>query len=578
MSSIVGAVFKATIGLLVNIGRDKAAEKLRDGDVTDQRIRELIVREIDDIKSKLDGLARRDLLTSISYFKRGVGCLFDLLDKTETSNLGSTKNLDVGLRSKATAAAGKTVSLAEGFKKLTLTDLDDDDKRLLADSKEEFKTACLTATEAFNNEALSTSDRILAMVIRVAATILEKVDYPQNALTACRLCLEELHSMPAVQGSFAVEFKKGFWSRFSKAERREIIVTVFRLNCVIYDVTLMVCGYVDRDIISNWHCVDFRGDKVCVLSDLRVMESLHKLGLGHYCGPITWTFGQGRLEAPVGVVSNSEGEFIVADRQEGVSVFDNTGRNMYSIAAPPCNVIVHDVSTDRSDSIYVLMKFLPHYPISDLFELDEAEFKFSWVYCYERNSGERLRYFPLRTLGMGEQAQYHSLTVDDNNNVLVLGSGIKQSGSEVAVFEPDGQFVRTFGGRILEHALDISFANDNRVMVLDRGGTCVRVFGENGEHLYHFQLKTDLRCSRIAFGRSLNCIVVAADGKVLIYTNKGQYVHDFEVYANKIQGIAVFDRRIGLACADKNGKSEVLVLELHSGATEFLTSRLVNEV
>ena len=201
MSSFVSAVFKATIGLLVNIGRDKAAEKLRDGDVTDQRIRELIVREIDDIKSKLDGLARKDLLTSISYFRRGVGSLFELLDKTETSNLGSTKNLDVGLRSNATTAAGKTVSLAKrGFKKLTLTDLDDDDKRLLANSKEEFKTACLKATEAFHNEALSTSDRIQAMIIRVAATILEKVDYPQNALTACRLCLEELHSMPAVQG------------------------------------------------------------------------------------------------------------------------------------------------------------------------------------------------------------------------------------------------------------------------------------------------------------------------------------------------------------------------------------------
>lgn len=116
MSSIAAAVFKATIGLLVNKGRDKAAEKLKDGDVTDQRIRELIVREIDDIKSKLDGLARRDLLTSISYFRRGVGCLFELLDKAERGNNGSAKNLDVSLRSKATSATGKTVSIAEGLK------------------------------------------------------------------------------------------------------------------------------------------------------------------------------------------------------------------------------------------------------------------------------------------------------------------------------------------------------------------------------------------------------------------------------------------------------------------------------
>ena len=52
MSSIATAVFKATIGLLVNKGRDMAAEKLKEGDVTDQKFRGLIVREINDIASE----------------------------------------------------------------------------------------------------------------------------------------------------------------------------------------------------------------------------------------------------------------------------------------------------------------------------------------------------------------------------------------------------------------------------------------------------------------------------------------------------------------------------------------------
>ena len=72
MSSIVTAVFKATIGLLVNKGRDKAAEKLREGDVTEEKFRSVIVREIDDIKSKLDELSRKDLLASISFFEEGI--------------------------------------------------------------------------------------------------------------------------------------------------------------------------------------------------------------------------------------------------------------------------------------------------------------------------------------------------------------------------------------------------------------------------------------------------------------------------------------------------------------------------
>ena len=72
MSSIARAVFKVTIGWLVEKGRDTAAEKLNDADVTDQKFRTLIVREIEDIKSKLDGLAGKDLGASISFFQEGI--------------------------------------------------------------------------------------------------------------------------------------------------------------------------------------------------------------------------------------------------------------------------------------------------------------------------------------------------------------------------------------------------------------------------------------------------------------------------------------------------------------------------
>ena len=60
MSSIVTTVFNSSIGWLVNKGRNIAAEKLKEGDVTDQKIRDLIVGDVEDIKSKLDGLSRQD--------------------------------------------------------------------------------------------------------------------------------------------------------------------------------------------------------------------------------------------------------------------------------------------------------------------------------------------------------------------------------------------------------------------------------------------------------------------------------------------------------------------------------------
>ena len=80
MASIVTAVLKATVGLILNKGRDSAADKLQEGDVTEQQFRNMLVREIDDVKSKLDGLARKDLLTSISIFKEGIAFLYKVLD------------------------------------------------------------------------------------------------------------------------------------------------------------------------------------------------------------------------------------------------------------------------------------------------------------------------------------------------------------------------------------------------------------------------------------------------------------------------------------------------------------------
>ena len=78
MSSIVSTAFKFTIDLLVSKVRDKAAEILKDGDVTDQKFHSLIVKEIDENKSKLDALSKKDLEASISFFEEGVVLLYEV--------------------------------------------------------------------------------------------------------------------------------------------------------------------------------------------------------------------------------------------------------------------------------------------------------------------------------------------------------------------------------------------------------------------------------------------------------------------------------------------------------------------
>ena len=75
MSSFIESIITSTAGLLLNSARDSIAAKLQDGDVTDAKFRKSIVRELNDIKTKLDGLSRKDLHTSYSFWQQGVDFL-----------------------------------------------------------------------------------------------------------------------------------------------------------------------------------------------------------------------------------------------------------------------------------------------------------------------------------------------------------------------------------------------------------------------------------------------------------------------------------------------------------------------
>ena len=67
-------------------GREKVAEKLKDGDVTDQQLRGIIIHEIDDVKSKLDGISKKELKTSISSFREGIEYLYEVFEETRSRN------------------------------------------------------------------------------------------------------------------------------------------------------------------------------------------------------------------------------------------------------------------------------------------------------------------------------------------------------------------------------------------------------------------------------------------------------------------------------------------------------------
>ncbi|KAL9970633.1 hypothetical protein ACROYT_G023043 [Oculina patagonica] len=533
MSSIVTSVFKATIGLLVNKGRDKAAEKLKDGDVTDQRFRGLIVREIDDIKSKLDGLSRKDLLASISFFEEGIELLYEVFDKGESA------------------------------------------ARLLTNAKERFKDSRKEATRAFENEALETSDRILAMKYRVMATILETVDNPTDALAPCRLCIKELNCLPAVQNSFDVQLKKGLKGLFSKEQRRKIIFSVCHVNRVMYDV-MQALG---KDVhLLIWPAVVTHADKVDPLRDGRLTEVLREQGMDHCC-VVPWSFGQGREEKyklmqPRGIATNSSGHFIVADYGDrNIKAFDSSG-NLINQFSPPndcksTKFYVHDVATDVNDNMYALVEER---------KIKKEERKMKIGSCgYEGNPKRQQQQQQIQQLQQTQQQQQQQQQIFLQQLQQTQQQHEQQQqhqrpiNSVIDRYEADGQFVRSFGEGLLCKAKDITAANDGRVMVTDAYNGHVTIFSDYGDLLSVIKLREECVYPQIAFHRKTEHIVVVGKEQekdrlcVMVYTKDGDFVRSIHIHEEEfgyfITGTAVtMEGRIGVALQHLSEAGKVLVM------------------
>ena len=371
MTSFIEAILKETVGLLVNKGRNVAAEKLKEGDVTNEELRNLIVSELDDIKSKLDGISRKDLLASISFFKEGLVYLYKVKPNEEDGKkkredrAATPLKQDVG----SSEASIKTVSLVEQMRSLQLTDPDSPSARALNEAKDRFKEAREKATEAFSNEALSTSDRILAMQYRIMATILGKVDCVPDTLEACRLFLEELHSMPAVKKSLDVHLQQGLKSKFNKAEREDTIRSVCRMNRVIFHIAEIVEEDTD---ISLWPCIDRGKYKVDPLRDVRVTQTIEKEDPQHFLLK-TWSFFQeGEETMKVGgwlININSRGELMIAATDDIggcalLKLFDRNGNLLQSLQlklpVTESNAYYHrrviGIASDRASNVFLLTK------------------------------------------------------------------------------------------------------------------------------------------------------------------------------------------------------------------------------
>ena len=561
MSAIISAVFKATIGLIVDKGRDVAAERMKEGDVADQKFRSLIVRDLKEIHYKLDALSQKDLNAAVDFFETGLGCLYKAVDTMRSANVSlgaakvSERNEEEDFKQITLASDAdpeKTIVLADGIRNMQLNELDETTKSLLSDAQEKFRLAVENATHACNNEALSTFDRITAIRYRVMAAMLKSAAETvrttgdltstlQKALPECEQCLKKLNSLPAVQNSFKVELSKGLLNirgRFGKDERMQIISTVCQVNRTVYDA-MQKAGKTKDVHVLKWPSVDIGEDQVDPLRDVRVLQVLEKsekVNMEDYCITPGWSFDVSKGGPNYfHLATNTLGQFLITvERGKTVHVYDNNGMFQFSFnpqtdGAKTQITIADLVTEDVSEKIYLLIG------MSNQERWDEVQVL---------NKTADLQYkFPVK---------YGYRLIVSGSKLVILGS------RRAHVYNQNGEFVRSFeffkiGGD--KELLDCTATYDGRILIThDKGDFsdyhCVHVFTMEGEEIAKFKSGLGLNLDRIFFSpRSAGEHVVIAGSKfrdeiitVELYTVEGKLVRRILLHesgVNFLRGITV---------------------------------------
>ena len=222
-------ILKSILGFVIDKARSATANSLSDGDLTDERMREVIISNIDDIKSSLRGLAKQHLNSSLSFLKEGISRMGLAVQDTSASTQNVQTVVTHATEEFVTTGAGADEILSLSNLQIVLQDR-------WVRAKESFKTSSEHATIAFSNTALSIEDRIMACKLRISSSILETFfDDPEDGAQDCLLYLQELHELPAIRETFTVHHDGGLKSRFNKTKRSEIVETLTGINDILWD-------------------------------------------------------------------------------------------------------------------------------------------------------------------------------------------------------------------------------------------------------------------------------------------------------------------------------------------------------
>ena len=514
MSSIITAILRSTVGLLCGKAGDSAANKLKDGVLADEKLREIILKDLTDIRFKLDCLSLKDLDSSFSLLKEGVRLLNIALNKSskdEKASEGPSNEATSLVNASASGVLNAVLSLPQAVEKLKISS----EERFVS-AKDCFKASRESATHAFNNKSLSIKDRIMACKLRVVARILESgLDDPDAATTACLLFLEELHGLPAIQEMFSVFIKGGLKSMLKKAERLENIMSVLSINDALYDFASKYCNESQNPF--TWPVIELRERTFHPI--LNAHEVLLKTPKSKEFAPQLNRVLVDHRVCLNNFALNSQGDIIMVD-DDKTTILYSTGESKDVMFPEPTesNVVypwAEDVAVDSSDNAYVVRQFKTR---------DEnGRKKYEFVlYVFDENYNIKnvsVLHFLTTTNGL----PYVKFAVDQNQNLYMITGWDNQ----VYVFDNAGKLKLKFK-RDGHDARNFSISNNNDVMIVSDDLSVVQIYTSEGDLESTIKVPGGHEAWRVAFHHGMCKIIVLTrvwkqdSWFILSYSEKGE--------------------------------------------------------
>lgn len=563
MASVVGDTLRLTFRLLLSKIRDKGAENLRHGDVSDERFREFIVRELTDIREKLEGLCKVDLITSANFFKDGVSLMCQSFPNASSSiqtevyrdefdNI-SLVNTDVTNIELDEWEVLHLISDGLEFNKI------DCENKFFVEAKDFFKKAAESATKAFSNEALDIYDRVLAMKFRAAATMLHYISEPEVAVVLCKNYIEQLNSLPEVREAFSVRFGRFNMRRlFCEMRREAVIGAVVAINRILWEY-LHLSSKGD-DVLRNWPAIPADS-----------WHKIHPVQNWEVCRGYFWTFGEfgggpAQLNGPVDVAINSSGSFIIADRYNfQVKVFSKDGnlsQRMCELAflqtfhedLVDANLIhPQSIDVDKLDRLYICSSYksaLSGHYINEVISTNEQG-EFLWSFG--------------RGVSSFNQGKLTSIAVDKNRErvftlcqrtVFVLTT----DGTLLSSFTLTGEFTQANESHLcVTTAGNLIITANNGVFCVSKRAANDTSFKSRTVHptrfsMPHRDIPNLFNPSGIAFNPHTDEISVVdrASNSLIMFDTRGHFIRKVYFYEKYSSGGATITRDGHVAIASKS--------------------------